>query len=247
MTIEVLLSGIVVFVTHTVEAITGFGCTVLALPFVTSLIGITNGVIALTVIGWLIAVYFAVTKWKHIDFKQYFIIVACMIVGLPIGIYMFRAVDVAYLKRILAVFICVVSAWQLFNLFRKQKPEKEITKAQRVLYFVLLVAGGIVHGMFSSGGPFVVLYSSKMIKDKGRFRATMCMLWTTLNLIIIVGYFVSHSFNLENVKVIGCFVPFLFTGIFAGEKIHDKVNAKIFSIIVFAVLLLTGVVMLIQS
>ncbi len=34
-----VLSGLVVFVTHALEAVTGFGCSVLAMPFVSALLG----------------------------------------------------------------------------------------------------------------------------------------------------------------------------------------------------------------
>ncbi len=44
--IPILLSGLTVFVTHALEAVTGFGCTVLALPFVTALIGVKSAVMA---------------------------------------------------------------------------------------------------------------------------------------------------------------------------------------------------------
>ena len=248
MTTAILLSCIVVFITHTLEAVTGFGCTVLALPFVTALLGIKTGVISLTVIAWLIALYFAITKRKLIDFRQYLIILVCMLAGLPVGIYLFRTFNTGSLKKILAVFICAVSVLQLIRLcVVKKEPAPKLTVPVRIMYCLILFAGGIIHGMFSSGGPFAVLYSSRMIKDKGAFRATMCLLWATLNTIIITGYIISHTFNAENITVTAWFIPFLAAGIFAGEKIHGKVNAHLFSILVFSVLLLTGIVMLISK
>jgi sensor histidine kinase regulating citrate/malate metabolism len=42
----------------------------------------------------------------------------------------------------------------------------------------------------------------------------------------------------------GVQIPFVVAGIFAGEKIHDRVNEFIFSIIVFSMLLVTGFFML---
>ncbi|MCI1208472.1 MAG: sulfite exporter TauE/SafE family protein [Treponema sp.] len=263
MSTALLLSCIVVLITHTLEAVTGFGCTVLALPFVTSLLGMKTGVISLTVIAWLLALYFAITKWNEIEIKQYAIILACMLAGLPVGMYLFRTFDVANLKKVLAVFICIVSVWQLIQLFihHPQKRNREIKQnsggmfsarsqhQQKVRtpafgYYVLLVVGGIVHGMFSSGGPLAVLYSSKMIPDKGHFRATMCLLWSTLNTIIIAGYIADHSFTPQNIKITAVFVPFLLIGIYLGEKIHKKINTRLFSILIFTVLFFTGIVML---
>ena len=37
---KIIAVGIVVFLSHLLEGITGFGCTVIALPFITILLGI---------------------------------------------------------------------------------------------------------------------------------------------------------------------------------------------------------------
>ena len=80
-----ILSGIVIFLSHTLEAITGFGCAALAMPFVTSLIGMELGVKSVTVIAWLLAVYITISKRRDINFKQFLIIFSCMIAGMPVG------------------------------------------------------------------------------------------------------------------------------------------------------------------
>lgn len=243
---SILLSGLVVFITHTIEAITGFGCSVLAMPFVTALLGMQTGVMVITILAWLLALYFAIRKWREIDWKQFGIIVGCMLIGLPVGMYLFRNIDGAMLQTILAAFICIVSVWQLVRRIGKKdvNQESKSSRWQDILYYLLLVAGGIIHGMFSSGGPLVVLYASRHLPDKGRFRATLCLLWTTLNTIIITSYFIDGSMNSSVVRTTGLLVPFVLVGIVVGEKIHDKANERTFSLIVFGMLLLTGIFML---
>ncbi len=243
----ILLSGIVVFITHTIEAITGFGCSVLAMPFVTALLGMRTGVMVITLLAWLLALYFAVRKRREIDWKQFCIIVGCMLMGLPVGMYLFRNVDGTSLRTILAVFICVVSIWQLIRRHRaKTTPaeEKQASRIKEIPYYLLLVAGGIIHGMFSSGGPLVVLYASKHLPDKGRFRATLCLLWTTLNSIIVASYLIEGSMTSTVMGTTGLLVPFVLAGIVAGERIHDRADERTFSLIVFGMLLLTGIFML---
>ncbi|MDD4301702.1 MAG: hypothetical protein PHS03_04415 [Sphaerochaeta sp.] len=95
----------------------------------------------------------------------------------------------------------------------------------------------------SSGGPLVVLYATRALPDKGKFRATLCLLWTTLNTIIIAGYLIEGSLTLPVAKTTAMLVPFVVAGIIAGEHIHDKVDARHFSIIVFSMLFATGIVM----
>ncbi len=243
----ILLSGLVVFITHTLEAVTGFGCAVLAMPFVTALLGIRMGVMVITVLAWILALYFAVMKFKEIDWRQYFIITGFMLLGLPIGMYLFRSIDSSSLKMILAIFILVVSTHQLYKLGRNigTKPPIRTKTRAAIPYYLMLALGGIVHGIFSSGGPLVVLYASRQLQDKGKFRATLCLLWVTLNTIIIATYLVEGSFTQPIAKTTALLVPFVIAGIIAGEKIHDKVNERTFSIIVFGMLFLTAIFMLV--
>ncbi|MEN6363656.1 MAG: sulfite exporter TauE/SafE family protein [Rectinema sp.] len=238
----ILLAGLVVFVTHALEAVTGFGCTVLALPFITALFGLKEGVMTLTVLAWLLAIYIALTNRKSIDWKQFSIIAGFVLLGLPVGMYLFGSVEIGYLKKVLAVFIIVASGIQLLAIAFPGKTSRTLPKP---LAYALLLLGGTVHGMFSSGGPFIVLYASKALPEKGKFRATLCLLWATLNSIIIGGYIVNSSITKETAIRTGAMLPFLVAGIFAGEFIHKKVAPDIFKILVFSMLFVTGIVMLV--
>jgi uncharacterized membrane protein YfcA len=246
MLIPILLSGLVVFLTHALEAVTGFGCAVLAMPFVTALLGVRRGIIIITILGWFLALYIVISKRKQLNFRQFAVICGCMAIGLPVGMYLFRAFDTLLLKKLLGIFIIIASAWQLFmRLGRKNSHASEAPRGIKALpYYGLLVTGGIVHGMFSTGGPLVVIYASQALPDKGQFRATLCLLWTVLNTVIIGAYFFEGSITMPIAGTTGMLVPFVIFGIIAGEKIHHKVNERFFSVIVFSMLLITGFFML---
>jgi uncharacterized membrane protein YfcA len=156
--------------------------------------------------------------------------------------YFFRAFDTFFLKKILGCFIIVTSAWQLFLRIGKKKmePQRIPGGIKALPYYGLLVAGGIVHGIFSTGGPLVVIYGSRALPDKGQFRATLCLLWTVLNTVIIGAYLFEGSITPPIVGTTGLLVPFVIFGIVAGEKIHHRLNERIFSIMVFAMLFITG-------
>ena len=91
----------------------------------------------------------------------------------------------------------------------------------------------------------MVLYASRQLQDKGKFRATLCLLWTTLNTITIATYPIEGSFTTPIAKTTALLVPFVLVGIVVGEKIHNRVNERMFSLMVFAMLFLTAIFMLI--
>jgi uncharacterized membrane protein YfcA len=196
----------------------------------------------ITSLGWALALYIAITKRKTINWPQFFRICGAMLIGLPIGMYLFRKFDVNFLKRFLAVFIVSVSLWHLaMRPFIKKPHGSDRPRGWKLIpYFLVLVAGGIVHGMLSTGGPLLVIYASKTLPEKGAFRSTLCLLWTVLNTIIIAMYFIERSYTVQIAGTIGIIAPFVILGIVIGEKIHTRLNERFFSILVFAMLLVTG-------
>ena len=167
------------------------------------------GVKSVTVISWLLAVYITISKRRDINFMKFLIIFSCMIAGMPVGMYIFRNLDPSMLNKILAVFIIVVSVWQILAVsLKKEEVAKPLSAAEWVVFIALLFLGGIVHGVFSSGGPLVVLYAKRQLQDKNQFRATLCLLWTVLNAILIATYFIEGSFTAETALRVAEYIPF---------------------------------------
>ena len=244
MMIEILLLvGLVVFITHTLEAITGFGCTVLAFPFVILLMkDLEQAKILLSVLAWILAVYIACTNYKQIDWKQFGIILLFAGIGMPAGMILFKSFNVTLLTKALGVFIVFSAVIQLYKCFVPKKSERKMPVWAG---YAFLLTGGVVHGAFAVGGPLIVLYSTQKIPDKGQFRATMCLLWSTLNTVLIVQYFAENKFTMEIGRDLLVLLPFLIAGIIAGEFIHHKVSEILFRKIVFGSLLLVGAAMII--
>lgn len=245
--LTLFLSGLVLFVTHALQAITGFGAAVIAVPFVTLLLGLKQGIMVVTIIAWMLALYTVLTNLKYVRIKHTLTILALMIPTLPLGMYVFRYVDPSIFKKGLAIFIIFVSALNLYKIFTK-KGEKEsstLSKKDKIFSYLALLVGGVVHGAISSSGPLVVIYATKTLEDKKEFRATLSTIWLALNSIIIISYFFKDSgFTFTTFTNTLTQIPFLLAGIIVGEIIHNKVDSKTFSFMVFSLLFLTGIVML---
>ena len=61
-----ILSALVIFATHTIEGITGFGSSVLALPFLEPALGLELTVQLLCILSWSMALYIIIRSWKDI-------------------------------------------------------------------------------------------------------------------------------------------------------------------------------------
>ncbi len=234
-----LLLGFVVLFTHFLEGITGFGCTVLALPFAILLIGTKQAVPVLLFLALLLAIYIVVIDRKHIVWKEFFKIVVFVGLGLPIGIFTFTYFDEKVLRWLLGTFMVLVAIRgglsSVIALNEDRLPEWVLK--------LMLVAGGFIHGVFSSGGPLVVIYARKALPDKTNFRATISMLWLSLNTVMLLQNTISGRMTTEIWEIIGVCLPFLLVGAITGNLAHRHIKDRFFSQIVYSVLFVSGLFM----
>ncbi|MGE4488843.1 MAG: sulfite exporter TauE/SafE family protein [Kiritimatiellales bacterium] len=237
----ILLFGVVVFITHLLEGITGFGCTVLALPFAALLLGLHAAVPALVVLAWLLALYIIITSRRHIQWKQYLFIVIHAGIGLPVGMILFDKLPEAALKALLGVFMLGVGLRGFIKTWRAGHEVAPAKDSRSIWMRLILFTGGIIHGAFGSGGPFMVIYAGRALPNKSLFRVTLCLLWATLNTILIVKWTLTGGVWTPEVgKATAVGLPFLIGGMFAGDWLHHRVNERNFRLLVYGVLFLSG-------
>lgn len=235
LTITILLS-ITIFATHFIGALTGFGCTVLALPFTISLIGIELGKPVLTVLGLIQCLVVALDQFKNINWIEVKKVVFYVAIGMPIGLICYKFLPKEILLTILSIFMLIVSVKGILELKGyKFKSPKNI-----VLNF-LLFSGGIIHGAFVAGGPLLMIYSTEKIKNKDTFRATMCIIWVILNTFLILDGALSSVYTSTVIMYILISLPALFIGIWVANKLTCKVNQRMFNYIIYIVLGTTAI------
>lgn len=231
---------------HLLEGITGFGCTVIALPFLTLVLGIKTSVQLLCLQAVIMAIYIVSRSWKSIQWKEFLFIVICVGLGMPIGMTLFRKMSPVGLCIILACFMIGVGIHGLIMSLKAKLAAKPVKKSWYMS--LILFCGGIIHGAFGTGGPFVVIYASKALPDKSLFRVTLSMLWLTVNGIRLIEFGRNGLFsNAEIMHVFWWNLPFMVVGIVIGDWLHHKTNALTFRLCLYGVLAIAGCVMLISN
>ena len=242
---RILLVGLVVFLTHALEGITGFGCTVLAMPFVVMLTGLGTAKPVLAVLAWLLAGYIVTVSWKKIVWHEFYFIVFYVGVGLPVGMLIYKYLNEDALKGLLALVMISVGIHGFMKTLRSKRtnttkePSRHVPK--NIFMRIVLFLGGIVHGMFATGGPFVVIYASRAIPNKSLFRVSICLLWVVLNTVLIFGFtFIDHVWTTETTTTLLLSLPFLAAGMLLGDFLHHHVSEYYFRLIVYGVLFASG-------
>ncbi|MDH7481045.1 MAG: sulfite exporter TauE/SafE family protein [Armatimonadota bacterium] len=235
------LVAVIVYLTHVQEGITGFGCTVLALPFITLLLGLQTAVPMLVINAWVLTVYITWESRQKIVWSEYARIFILAALGLPIGMWMSSRLPEDILKFILAGFMILVGIHGLWKQTAKQRNNPTVNPTTRFLSSLLLPIGGLIHGAFGSGGPLAVIYATQTLTDKTAFRGTLCAVWVTLNTIIVSRWIVTKSLNAHILKVAAFALPFTVIGMIMGNHWHYRMDEILFRKLVYTVLVLAGI------
>lgn len=241
----ILLIGIVVFSTFTIEGIAGFGSTVMALPFVIMLIGLEKAVPLLASLNLLLAVFLICRSWKMISFREYLFIVTNVGAGVIIGLFMMDHLPQKILIGLLTLFTLFVGIRGVWRTVKNSNAQIDRQPREKGIFSrLILFAGGIFQGSFSSGGPLVVMYAAKAIPEKTVFRATLPLLWFTTNSIMNIKWLLTGNvWNRQLFVHFLCALPFIAAGMILGDYLHWKVDQKKFTLLVYSLLIAVAVIL----
>ncbi len=241
-----LLVGLVVFITHYQEGITGFGCTVLAVPFVTMLVGLHMAVPMLVIIGTLIAIGIVLMDRRKVAWNEYGIIVVLMMIGVPIGLHASNVLPETTLRWVLAGFMVAVGIHGMIKQGMKYSPPQKMSLANRLMLSIFVPVGGVMQGAFGSGGPLLVIYATRAMPNRSIFRGTLCVVWITLNSVIIGSWVKNGLITADILCLTAIALPFMLVGMFLGNRAHYRVDEVMFRRIVYGVLIASGAVLISQ-
>lgn len=257
----------VIFLANVIQGITGFAGTVLAMPPSMALVGYAAAKPVLNLLGLLAGIMVFSGDYKRCRVEEVKRILVVMIPGIFVGIGV-KAVLSGHqrvLEIMLGVFVLVFAVQGLVKMYgegRVRRKHKELyeegswkaggetlregrwrSKGEWI-DFVLLLLAGIVHGIFVSGGPLLVGYLTRRVKEKESFRVTISAVWILLNSLVLADDVLHGLWTAELVKVQLGALPFFAAGIAVGGVLCKRMNQRAFLLLSYVLLLLSGGLML---
>lgn len=229
---EDFLFQLVLFLSNMMQTITGFAGTLLAMPFSIRLVGVEEAKTVLNIFTMLACSVIAFQNRKNINAKILAKMVGGMLIGMIVGIWLFERLPLDLLLVFYGVLVILVALKKMFV-------KKEVTLPGWAMIFVLLAAG-IIHGMFLSGGALLVIYAVSVLKDKDEFRATVAPVWVILNALLIPSHFASGYYTKESVMAILISILPLVASILVGNFLYKRINQKQFLYITYILLIISG-------
>lgn len=240
-----ILFYIIIFLANIIQGITGFAGTILAMPFSIPIVGYAVAKPVLNVLGIIAGIYVVVGDYKKVNVVQLKKICACMGIGILVGIWVKNLIkgQETMLYTMLGIFVLAIG---IKGLAESVKPRQEKSGHTGSGRFLLLLAG-IVHGMFVCGGPLVVGYLSGCTRSKEEFRRTISAVWIILNTMILVSDVLSGYYTADTIRIQAISVVFLFGGMFAGGVLYKHMSQRVFMVLTYILLCISGFSLMIRN
>lgn len=229
---------IIILLSNIIQGITGFAGTILAMPFSLRLVGIETAVPVLNLLGLLSGIYVFAGNYKKVDrieLKHVVIIMgASLIAGLYIKSLLSKSPRLLYI--ILGCIVIIIALQGLLSIKRQSKPY-----INNYLLAIILIAAGIVHGMYVCGGPLLISYMTRKLPEKSSFRATISTVWIFLNGMLFLSHILGGAFTPGVIKSSAISLPFFLGGMFIGAKLYSKMSQRFFVLLTYILLLIAGI------
>ena len=157
MSAEEIIFLAVVLIANIIHGITGFAGTVLAMPPSVMLVGLDVAKPILNALGLLSGIYVVSRSYRYVNKKEFLKTTSVMIAGLCGGMLL-KNLIVGHPRPVNIVFGAIVTAVGLSGAYRFFFRHGKGFHYGAVVDWFLLIAAGVIHGMFVCGGPLLVSY-----------------------------------------------------------------------------------------
>ena len=228
---------LIIFLSNIVQAITGFAGTAVAMPFSLLIIGYNTAIPVLNLVALAICIPLVAFHFKEILWKEVLWMLLFIGIGFLGGYFLKKLpIDQRVFNKVYGLLVVATATYLFF--FPNEK-----TKIPFPVLAAVLVLGGVVHQLFVSGGPLVVIYAAHRIREKHAFRASLSLVWIVLNTIlfgehIILGYFDARIWILLAIGVALSAVSFLIGHFFVKKLSHETFLNLAYGLLFFSGILL---------
>lgn len=222
-----------------VQRVSGFGLGIFAMLFLPYLMpshAAAASVSCLFSCGT--SVYNAAKYHKDTSFRTLLPLICAALVAVPVGVHFSASVPEKLLTTLLGV---VLIALSIYFLFFSQRVHIRPTAFNGVLAGGL---GGLLNGLFSTGGPPVVLYLVHATPDKLVYFATIQCYFAMTNIYATTVRAINSILTGEillcaAVGLVGCAI-----GDTVGTRVFDKLNAQRVKQVIYAGMIVSGILMI---
>ena len=226
-----LLAFTIALVAAAVQAVTGFGFALVAVPLLAIATDARTAVVASAIGGLATTVMAAVRERDHVRWRVAGLLVAAALLGMPIGLLVLRAAPERLLTALIGAVVvaCALLVWRGLR----------VPGSRPAIVGVGVLAGVLSTSTGTSGPPLVAALQA-MEYDPRTFRATLAATFTGTGIVSLAAFAVAGQVSLEVARVGLVGVPAVLLGWWGGNVLFHRIEPGRFRRLVLVALIVAG-------
>tara|TARA_Y100000996_G_C22506199_1_gene636505 strand:+ start:167 stop:880 length:714 start_codon:yes stop_codon:yes gene_type:complete len=236
--INISVIAVIASIAYALESIFGFGGTIIFLG-ISGLIYDFNSLLKLALFV-AISSGFAVLiqSYKHLSWGHLSRILIYTIPGALIGTYLITYLASGLLIKLFAIILII---YGFFNLFFPDKVIPNYLKKS------LVILGGLIQGIYTIGGPFVLMGYKDSFSSKQELRSTMAGYFFLINLGRVVFLIILGESYEDIVFTYYPIAILVIISVWLGYLIHKRIPEILFKKLIIFAITLIGILILLTK
>lgn len=227
------IASILFLATFTRSAI-GFGDALIAMPFLILMVGLQTATPLVALTGLTISLVLLIHEWRTLDLRRLWPLILSTFFGIPFGLILLRFASEDLAKSLLGTLLIIYGLYQLLGLSLPQ-----------IRHPALAVVFGFIAGAFGSAyntsGAIIVIYGTLQRWEPAYFRINLQGYFLLTNWVIVASHGLAGLWTPHVLLIYVYSLPAIFVGTWAGEIVSKKIPKAVFSQLVYALLVLLGI------
>ena len=225
-------------IAYGIESIFGFGGTIIFLGL-SGLFYEFNSLLKLAmIVGLSSGLAVLIQSYKYLSWPHLITILAFTIPGALIGTLLITSMTSEWLIKFFALILIVYACFNLFfpNILIPEKLKK-----------ALVVLGGFIQGVYTIGGPFVLMGYKDHFSSKQELRSTMAGYFFIINGLRVIFYILLGG---SYVEIVTEYYPIAFMvmiSVWLGYLVHREISEVLFKKLIIIAILLIGIIILVTK
>lgn len=229
---------IIILIASILQTSTGFGFSIMATPFLLLMFEAREAIQINLILSLVISCALILKVRKDVDIGILKRFISGSLIGLAIGISIFLAMDMTWLKLGVSILILILTALLMLHFRIKQTKNRD---------FLIGGLSGALTTSIGMPGPPILLYFSGTNMSKEKLRGTTLAFYLFIYSISLVIQVIFAGTNkviwLSSLQAL----PLVIIGLFLGQILFKWINQTVFRILTYVLLVFTGVYLLVQQ
>ena len=223
-----------------VQRVSGFGLGIFAMIFLPHIMAShTDAATISSIFACVTATYNAVCYRKDVEIKIAMPMMCAALISIPVSVHFAAVIPGDIFKMLLGVVLVILGIYFIF-LNKNLKIMPTFTNG-----IIAGTLGGVLGGLFSTGGPPAVLYVSSATTKNITYFATIQFYFCFTNIYATTMRAINGIIRFDIIiyalmGIVGCML-----GDFLGRLVFDRLDSKKLKLIIYIGMLVSGIIMIV--